>query len=71
MMWQMIDHFGIQVADMRAAATFYDGVLSVLQHRRIMDFGEAIGYGTEQPQFWISNRPAGVDLGCALGMGAR
>jgi catechol 2,3-dioxygenase-like lactoylglutathione lyase family enzyme len=54
----MIDHFGIQAADMGAAAAFYDGVLGVLGHRRIMDFGEAIGYGTEQPQFWISRRPA-------------
>ena len=50
----MLDHFGINVADMAAAATFYDKLLGVLGHRRLMDFGQAIGYGTTQPTFWIS-----------------
>ena len=50
----MIDHFGINVADMAAASSFYDAVLGTLGHHRMMDFGEAIGYGTQQPQFWIS-----------------
>ncbi|MEO5665315.1 MAG: VOC family protein [Nocardioides sp.] len=50
----MIDHFGINCADMKAAGTFYDTVLGVLGHRRILDFGEAIGYGTDKPDFWIS-----------------
>ena len=50
----MIDHFGINVTDMSAAATFYDQVLGVLGHRRIFDYPEAIGYGTEGPDFWIS-----------------
>jgi catechol 2,3-dioxygenase-like lactoylglutathione lyase family enzyme len=55
---RMIDHLGIQATDMTAAAAFYDHVLGVLGHRRVMDFREAIGYGSEQPQFWISKRPA-------------
>ncbi len=50
----MIDHFGINCVDMGAAAAFYDKVLGVLGHRRVMDFGVAIGYGTDQPDFWIS-----------------
>lgn len=50
----MIDHFGINCADLGAAAAFYDKVLGVLGHRRIMDFGVAIGYGTDEPAFWIS-----------------
>ena len=50
----MIDHFGINCADMEASAAFYDKVLGVLGHRRLMDFGVAIGYGTDQPHFWIS-----------------
>ncbi|QDP96459.1 VOC family protein [Microlunatus elymi] len=50
----MIDHFGINVSDMATASAFYDKVLGVLGHRRLMDFGVAVGYGTEQPQFWIS-----------------
>lgn len=55
----MIDHLGINVRDMAAAGAFYDGVLAVLGHSRIMDVGEAIGYGTGQPVFWISNGAAG------------
>ena len=50
----MIDHFGINATDMTSASAFYDKVLGVLGHRRLLDFGVAIGYGTEQPQFWIS-----------------
>jgi catechol 2,3-dioxygenase-like lactoylglutathione lyase family enzyme len=53
----MIDHFGINCADLAAAAAFYDRVLATLGHRRVMDFGEAIGYGTGEPQFWISAQP--------------
>jgi len=55
----MIDHFGFQAADLDASAGFYDAVLRVLGHRRMMDFGEAIGYGTEQPCFWISRQQTG------------
>jgi len=54
----MIDHLGINCADLTAAAAFYDRVLGVLGHRRIMDFGQAIGYGTGQPEFWISAQPS-------------
>ncbi|SDR88400.1 VOC family protein [Microlunatus soli] len=50
----MLDHFGINVADMATASAFYDKVLGVLGHRRIMDFDVAIGYGTTEPDFWIS-----------------
>lgn len=50
----MIDHFGINCSDVSVAAAFYDKVLGVLGHRRVLDHGVAIGYGTEQPTFWIS-----------------
>jgi len=50
----MIDHFGINCGDLDAAKAFYDKVLGVLGHRRIMDFDVAVGYGTDQPEFWIS-----------------
>ncbi|MBO0842363.1 MAG: VOC family protein [Nocardioides sp.] len=60
----MIDHFGINVADMRAASEFYDAVLGTLGHKRLMDFGQAIGYGTDQPSFWISlQQPEGPSSG--------
>ncbi len=54
----MIDHLGINCSDMAASTAFYDRVLGVLGHRRLMDFEVAIGYGTEQPHFWVSTQPA-------------
>ena len=54
----MIDHFGINCADLDAAKRFYDQTLAVLGHQRVMDFGVAIGYGTEEPDFWISGGEA-------------
>jgi len=53
----MIDHLGINCTDVAASAAFYDRVLDVLGHRRIMDFGEAIGYGTDKAEFWLSRQP--------------
>ena len=50
----MLDHLGIQCADVPAAAAFYDTVLATLGATRIMDFGEVIGYGIGQkPDFWL------------------
>ena len=54
----MIDHFGINCADLEASARFYDAVLGVLGHRRLMDVGVAIGYGTDKPDFWIAGGDA-------------
>ena len=56
----MIDHYGINVADLAASTRFYDTVLGVLGFTRQMDFGEAIGYGTEgHPDFWVSSAASG------------
>ena len=49
----MIDHFGINCSDLAASAAFYDRVLGVLGHRRVLDVGVAIGYGADKPDFWI------------------
>ena len=50
----MLDHLGIQCADVAAAAAFYDTVFAPLGFRRVMDFGEYIGYGADQkPDFWL------------------
>jgi len=50
----MMDHLGINCDDLDASAAFYDKVLGVLGHTRIMDFGVAIGYGSDgKPDFWI------------------
>lgn len=50
----MIDHIGFQCTDLAASGAFYDTVLAPLGGRRIMDFGVALGYGTDVPDFWIS-----------------
>jgi catechol 2,3-dioxygenase-like lactoylglutathione lyase family enzyme len=59
-MGAMLDHVSIQCADMAASASFYDAVLAPLGGQRIMDFGEAIGYGIPpQPDFWIGAHSTG------------
>ena len=51
----MIDHFGINCSDYEASKRFYDAVLGILGYGRVMDVGEAIGYGPEgRPDFWIT-----------------
>jgi len=55
----MLDHLAIQCADLDASAQFYDAVLAPLGGRRIMDFGGAIGYGTDFPSFWIGGHATG------------
>ncbi|MCF4122404.1 VOC family protein [Antribacter sp. KLBMP9083] len=56
----MIDHVSINCADLSRAKAFYDAVLGTLGISRQrdfgegVDFGEAVGYGTEgQPDFWL------------------
>jgi catechol 2,3-dioxygenase-like lactoylglutathione lyase family enzyme len=56
----MLDHVGMQCADMAASAAFYDAVLMPLGGKRMMDFGVAIGYGVPpHPDFWISAQQTG------------
>ncbi|SCL28564.1 Catechol 2,3-dioxygenase [Micromonospora nigra] len=50
----MIDHLGIQVRDLATSAAFYDTVLAPLGGRRLLDYPEAIGFGTTEPDFWVS-----------------
>lgn len=56
----MLDHVSIQCADLAASAAFYDAVLAPLGGRRVLDFGEAIGYGVPpMPDFWIGRQATG------------
>jgi catechol 2,3-dioxygenase-like lactoylglutathione lyase family enzyme len=55
----MLDHLGIQCADLAASATFYDIVLAPLGARRMMDVEVALGYGVTKPDFWISRYDSG------------
>ena len=45
----MLDHMSIQCSDVEASKRFYDTVLAPLGGRRVMDFGNFIGYGTTRP----------------------
>jgi len=50
----MLDHLSIQCADMPASAAFYDTVLGTIGGRRILDFGQVVGYGVPpMPDFWL------------------
>jgi catechol 2,3-dioxygenase-like lactoylglutathione lyase family enzyme len=56
----MLDHVSIQCTDLAAAASFYDAVLAPLGGRRVLDFGGAIGYGVDFPDFWIGAQQTGA-----------
>jgi catechol 2,3-dioxygenase-like lactoylglutathione lyase family enzyme len=56
----VLDHLSMQCADISASAAFYDAALAPLGGKRIMEFGEAIGYGVPpHPDFWISQQATG------------
>lgn len=56
----MLDHVAIQCSDLPATSAFYDAVLTPLGGARVMDFGEAIGYGVPPfPDFWIGTQVTG------------
>jgi catechol 2,3-dioxygenase-like lactoylglutathione lyase family enzyme len=56
----MIDHLSIQCDDVAKSAAFYDAVLAPLGAARVLDFGDAIGFGTPgMADFWIGARDTG------------
>jgi catechol 2,3-dioxygenase-like lactoylglutathione lyase family enzyme len=56
----VLDHVSIQCADVGRSAAFYDAVLATVGGRRILDFGEVVGYGVPpMPSFWIGPRSTG------------
>jgi catechol 2,3-dioxygenase-like lactoylglutathione lyase family enzyme len=56
----VLDHFAIQCADVAVSAEFYDTVLAPLGGRRLLDYGEVIGFGVEpKPDFWLGPRTTG------------
>ena len=61
----MLDHVSIPVADIAAAAAFYDAVLPTLGLQRHKEFPGGIGYGVpseKAPIFWILTK---ADTGAA------
>ena len=56
----VLDHLSIQCVDVGVSAAFYDAVLAPLGGRRILDFGQTIGYGVPpMPDFWIQAQATG------------
>jgi catechol 2,3-dioxygenase-like lactoylglutathione lyase family enzyme len=56
----MLDHLSIQCFDVAASARFYDTVLAPLGGKRLMDFGQVIGYGVPpRPDVRIGPRQTG------------
>jgi len=57
---EMLDHVSIQCADVSVSAAFYDAVLGPLGGRRLLEFGEIIGFGIDpKPDFWLGPRTTG------------
>ncbi len=56
----MLAHVSIQCTDLARSAAFYDAVLAPLGEGRVMDLGDAIGYGiAPSPSFWIGRQQTG------------
>ncbi len=56
----MLDHLSVQCADVAASAAFYDAVLPPVGGRRVLDFGQVVGYGVgSKPEFWLGPRTSG------------
>ena len=57
----MIDHSGIQVADIKAARAFYDACIGALGGSLLLEFPQPqdsekvmLGYGRDKPDFWLT-----------------
>jgi catechol 2,3-dioxygenase-like lactoylglutathione lyase family enzyme len=55
----VLDHIAIQVEDLGVSSAFYDTVLAVVGGKRLIEYGEVIGYGDEFPQFWLGPATTG------------
>jgi catechol 2,3-dioxygenase-like lactoylglutathione lyase family enzyme len=52
----VIHHVGFEVRVLELSALFYDAVFHALGGRRLYESGEAIGWGVDSPEFWITAR---------------
>ena len=54
-----LDHITLVVSDYPRSRTFYEKALAPLGIARIMEFGQACGFGRDgKPEFWIGTGPA-------------
>jgi catechol 2,3-dioxygenase-like lactoylglutathione lyase family enzyme len=55
----VLDHVTLVVSNYPAARAFYEKALAPLGITRIVEFGQACGFGRDgRPQFWIGTGPA-------------
>lgn len=54
----MFDHVGLEVSDLIRSGEFYDAVFHTLGIRRLHENEHVIGWGREEPQFWLTARVA-------------
>jgi len=59
----MIDHVSIGVRSIAAARRFYDAALNPLGIKCLSEGAASLGYGEENPRFWVSatDRPVPAD----------
>ena len=50
----LVSHVSVGVTDLSRAGVFYDAVMAVLGARRILEHGVGIGYGRNDPEFWVA-----------------
>jgi catechol 2,3-dioxygenase-like lactoylglutathione lyase family enzyme len=49
----MIDHTSLLVSDIAKSKAFFSAALAPLGYKVMADFGEAVGLGSDRPDFWI------------------
>lgn len=54
----ILDHVTLTVSDYPRSKAFYEKALAPLGIKPLMDFGQACGFGREQPEFWLGSGPA-------------
>ena len=59
----MLDHIGLEVADLQRSARFYDALFARLGIRRVFESEAAIAYGSHEPRLWIVERGRGPGPG--------
>jgi catechol 2,3-dioxygenase-like lactoylglutathione lyase family enzyme len=52
----VIDHVGLEVAELARSARFYDALVSPLGVRRVFESDAAIAYGSHEARFWVVER---------------
>lgn len=57
----LVSHVSVGVTDLSRAGVFYDAVLGALGARRLVERGEAIGWGRDFPCFWAGRPHDGRD----------